>query len=257
MIHKKTPQELSLMKAGGKILGGILRDLLTMATPGVNVLSIEAAAQEKIKRAGCVPSFTTVGDYRWATCLCLNDEVVHGVPRDRKLRAGDLLTIDVGLIYKGFHVDTGWTKIITNPSYSPDKKIVEFLNTGVSALQAGIAQARPGNYVGDISAAIESIIKPAGYSIIKTLVGHGVGKELHEPPQIPGFLKGRREDTPKLLAGVTIAIEVIYAAGRGSIVYTNDDGWTLATRDRSLSAVFEHSVAITPEGPLILTHRQK
>jgi methionyl aminopeptidase len=161
---------------------------------------------------------------------------------------GDVLTIDIGLIYKGFHTDTAGTKIIGS-----SKKNERFLEIGKLALERGIAASVIGNRVGDISKVVQETIEGAGYSIVKSLVGHGVGRDLHEEPQIPNYLRGAIENTLPLQEGMTIAIEPIYAMGRGEIVYENTDGWTLATRDRSLTSVFEHSLAITANGPLVLT----
>lgn len=246
MIVTRTPAEIAIMREGGQKLGRILDELLTFATTGVSLLEIDKKADELIASAGGTASFKTVKGYKWATCLCVNEVVVHGIPTDRKLAQGDVLTVDVGLLYKGFHTDTAWTKIV-------DGQNDEFLRVGESSLWKAIDQAKPGNYVGHISKAIEDSIVGAGYSIVKSLVGHGVGKTLHEEPQVPGFLKGPIESTPELALGMTIAIEVIYAMGSGAVVYDNDDGWTVATRDRSLTAVFEHTIAVTEGMPIVLT----
>jgi methionyl aminopeptidase len=171
----------------------------------------------------------------------------------RILKDGDMLTIDSGLIYGGFHTDTAWTKIVGNDP-SPDKKEKEhFLNVGQDALWKAIDLARIGNRIGQISDSTQTMIEGAGYSIVKSLVGHGVGRELHEDPQVPNYLRGSISNTYAFVGGETIAIEPIYAMGAGSVVYDNNDGWTIATRDHSLTAVFEHSVAITEDGPLVLT----
>jgi methionyl aminopeptidase len=178
---------------------------------------------------------------------------VHGIPTKRVLEDGDMLTIDIGLVYGGFHTDTAWTKIV-GTDRSPQKKEKEtFLEIGQTALQNAINLAKIGNRVGDISGSTQKIIEGAGYSIVKSLVGHGVGRELHEDPQVPNFLRGNPGNTYQFTGGETIAIEPIYAMGSGSVVYDNDDGWTIATRDHSLTAVFEHSIAITEDGPIVLT----
>lgn len=238
------------MREGGAKLGGILEDLLAEAQPGVSLLEIEARARELIRDAGGEASFQTVKGYQWATCLCVGDVVVHGIPTQYLLKEGDLLTIDVGMLYKGFHTDTAWTKeIISHKS----NVLSPFLKTGEEALWKAIAEARVGNRVGHISQTIQQIVQGAGYGIVKTLVGHGVGRELHEAPQIPGFLKGPIEKTPELVQDMTLAIEVIYATGDGRVVYPNDDGWSIASRDRSPTAVFEHTIAITDGQPQVLT----
>ncbi|MBI5449144.1 type I methionyl aminopeptidase [Candidatus Gottesmanbacteria bacterium] len=257
-MNIQTSKDIAIMKEGGGRLGNILLQLLDAAGPGVSLELIEKMADDLIVKAGGAASFKSVAGYRWATCLCVNEVVVHGIPTPYVLKKGDVLTIDVGLIYQGFHTDTAWTKIIGNQkdgtSNTEEKK--RFLKIGEEAMWQAIEQARIGNRIGHISQTIQRIIEGAGYNIVKTLVGHGVGRELHEAPQIPGYLKGSIEGTPELQNGMTIAVEVIYAAGSGAIVYDNADGWTLATQDRSLSAVFEHSIAIRPEGPLILTKAQ-
>lgn len=249
MISPKNPKELSLMREGGRKLGNILAHLLSEAKPGKTLLSIENLAQREIKETGGTPSFQTVKGYRFATCLCINDVVVHGLPSRYVLTEGDLLTVDVGIQYKGFHTDTAWTKII-------GRKDNEFLKTGQKALALAIGQAKVGNRIGHISKIIQDTIEGSGYSIVKSLVGHGVGKELHEEPQIPGFLLGSVEKTEKLAPGMTIAIEVIYAQGKGSVIL-EEDGWSVATRDGSPSVVFEHTVAVTRGDPVVLTKFKK
>ncbi len=248
MIHIKTPEDIAVMREGGKKLGTILDDLLAFSTPGVVLMDIEKRANELIEKSGAAASFKTVPGYKWATCLNVNEVVVHGIPTQYVLKDGDILTIDIGLIYQGFHTDTAGTKIIGS-----SKKNEEFLATGKLALERAINAARIGNRIGDISKVVQETIEGAGYSIVKSLVGHGIGRELHEEPQIPNFLKGAIENTLPLKEGMTIAIEPIYAAGKGDIVYENTDGWTLATRDRSLTSVFEHTLGITASGPVVLT----
>lgn len=240
------------MQEGGKVLGAVLEELLQTTQPGTTLLEIEALAQKRIKEAGMKPSFSTVADYKWATCLCVNDVIVHGIPTEYALREGDLLTIDIGLINKGYHSDTAWSKVVANPGYSVSGEVQKFLDTGKAALKEAIAQARDGNRVGHISTTLQRIVEGSGYGIVKPLVGHGIGKTLHEEPQIPGFLRGAIDKTPLLRKGMTIAVEVIYAMGNPTVYY-HEDGWSIATRDHSLSAVFEQSVAITDAEPLILT----
>ncbi len=252
MNSTKTVEELALMREGGQKLGKILEQLLASAIPGENLLRIEDQAQHLIREAGGAPSFQTVPGYKWATCLCVNDAVVHGIPFDYLLKDNDILTIDVGILYKGYHTDTAWTKAMGN-----DEDTIRFLKIGQEALWKGVTQARPGNRIGHISQAIQSTIEDAGYGIVKTLVGHGVGYELHEPPQIPNYLRGTIEETLSLKEGMTFAIEPIYAMGKGDIEYTNRDGWTLGTKDRSLSAVFEHTVVVTTGEPELLTKFMK
>jgi len=258
MTSPKSQQEIRYMREGGQKLWNILQKLLAESTIGVSLELIEKHAGEEIQKAGGTPSFTTVKGYKWATCLCLNDQVVHGIPSGRLLQDGDIFTIDIGMIYKGFHTDTAWTKIVR----SQNSKIVtsqnykekeQFLETGKKALELAKKVAKAGNYVGHISQIIEQTITTAGYDVVRSLTGHGVGKILHEEPMIPEYLEKPIERTQILLPGMTLAIEVIYAMGKGAIEYENEDGWTLATKDHSMSAVFEQTIAIQEGDSSVLT----
>lgn len=253
MIHRKTKEEIAVMFEGGQKLGTILQMLVSFAQPGIKLSEIEKYANDLIDKSGGTASFKTVQGYHWATCLCVNEVVVHGIPTPRVLIDGDMLTIDIGLVFGGFHTDTAWTKIVGLDN-SPEKlKKEQFLQIGQKALEQAIGLAKIGSHIGDISSSTQRIIEGAGYGIVKSLVGHGVGHELHEDPQVPNYLRGNIENTYQFQGGETIAIEPIYTMGNSSVVYDNDDGWTIATRDRSLSAVFEHSLAVTEGGPLVLT----
>ena len=255
MIDIKTPEEITVMREGGRRLGNILEELLDYSRPGTGLMDIEKKADALIVQNDATASFKTVSGYHWATCLCVNEIVVHGIPTAYVLSEGDVLTIDIGLIYKGFHTDTAWTKIVTEHA-TPVKGYAEkqkFLTVGKKALEQAIRTATVNHRIGDISEAVQTAIEGAGYSIVKSLVGHGVGRELHEEPQVPNYQRGDIGNTLELKEGMTIAIEPIYAMGKGEIVYENDDGWTLATSDRSLTSVFEHSIAITRDGPIVLT----
>jgi methionyl aminopeptidase len=253
MIDLKTKQEIQVMLDGGKRLASVLQELLDFAQPGISLTQIDKKALQLIQDSGASPSFTTVKGYKWPTCLCVNEAVVHCIPTSRILADGDVLTIDVGLIYKGFHTDTAWTKIVGNDPSKEKSEKERFLEVGQNALREAIALAAIGTHIGTISASTQRIIESAGYSIIKSLVGHGVGRNLHEDPQVPNYERGDYRNTYQFVGGETIAIEPIYVMGKPSVVYDNNDGWTIATRDRSLAAVFEHSLAITENGPLVLT----
>jgi methionyl aminopeptidase len=248
--------KLSIFKDGGQKLAFILKALLKGAHPGVKTSDLEKLAEVMIKEAGGHPSFKTVRGYKYSTCMCVNDEVVHGIPDDI-LKEGDILCIDVGLLYKEYHTDTAWTIRIQNSQFRiqnlKDKEIDRFLKTGEETLYKAIKEARVGNRIGHISKVIQDNIEGAGYSVVRSLIGHGVGKQLHEEPQIPGILTGDINNTPIIKEGMTLAIEVIYNQGSPDVVYKNNDGWTISTKDGSLSAVFEHTVGVTEEGPVILT----
>lgn len=248
-MKKNDQNKINAMKSAGSVLGTILCELLNLSIAGVSLKEIEAIAMAKILKAGGKPSFTTVGNYKWATCLCVNDVIVHGIPTEYVLKDQDLFTIDIGMLRDGFHTDTAWSKVIGNPQ----KDVKKFLDVGEKALWSAIDMARAGNRVGHISKSIQDVVSQYGYGIVRSLVGHGVGKTLHEAPQIPGILNGKIEKTPELVEGMTIAIEVIYTMGSPKMVYVNDDGWSIGTQDGSLTAVFEHTVAITDKEPLVLT----
>lgn len=256
MVTIKNKEEIKIITESGQLLTNILSALLQKAKPNVQTRDLDKFAEELIKKTGGIPSFKTVNNYQWSTCMCVNDEVVHGIPDDL-LRIGDVLCIDIGLLYKGFHSDTAWSIRIKEPgdrkSNQREIEIDKFLTTGREALDKAIKQAKVGNRVGHISKAIQDTVESKGYSVVRSLVGHGVGKHLHEDPQIPGFLDREIKDTPLLREGMTLAIEVIYNEGDDEVVYKNNDGWTIVTKDGSLSAVFEHTILINKKGPTILT----
>jgi methionyl aminopeptidase len=255
MINLKTPDEIKIMAEGGGILGKVLDDVVKKAKAGITTLELDQYADYLINKNNSQASFKTVKTYRWATCICLNDVVVHGIPKATEvLEEGDIVGIDIGLLYQGFHTDIATT--ITIGDCNEGKK--RFLQVGIDTLRNAIKIAKPGNHIGDISQTIETGIKKAGYSIVKQLVGHGVGKTLHEDPQIPGWREPGKAitDTIMLETGMTLAIEIIYAMGEGDIVYKNDDGWTIATKDSSLAGLFEKTIAISFDGPRVLTPYQ-
>jgi methionyl aminopeptidase len=190
----------------------------------------------------------TVEGYKWATCLCLNDEVVHGIPRDMVLKIGDLFTIDTGARYKGWCTDTAWTIKVGGGTN-------KLLSVGEEAMWAGIKQARAGNRVGDISAEMQRVIeKENGFCVVRSLVGHGIGKTLHEDPQIPGY--GRKGTGPILVEGMTVAIEAIYSESSLDVKMASD-GWTYLTEDGSMAGMFEMSVIVGATGPEVLTDWRK
>lgn len=247
-IKLKTQEEIKIMAEGGKKLSRVKNTLAEATKAGVSSMDIEILAQKLIKEEGAEGSFDKVPGYSWMTCINLNEGIVHGIPKkDVIFKDGDLVSIDVGLIYKGFNLDTS---ISVGINLSPENQ--RFFNIGKSALDSAISKARPGNYIYDISEAIESTVEGAGYTTIKALVGHGVGHELHEDPQIPCFVPGRITDSPKIAPGMVLAIEVMYAQGSDKVEVL-EDGWTIVMRDGKMSGLFEDSVAITEKGPIILT----
>ena len=247
MIPIKKPEEIEIIKEGSKITAFILKRVLEKAKPGVRGVELENLAESLLEKFKVKASFKTVKDYPFALCLSLNEEVVHGLPSKRRFKEGDLLSIDFGVLYKGFHSDMARTLWVRN-----QKPKERFLRVGQEALKKAIGQARVGNRVGHISQAIQKTVEGAGFSPVKALTGHGVGKKLHEDPQIFCFLQGRIEDTPLLKEGMVLAIEVMYAQGKGG-VRVKKNGWTVVTKDNSLSGHFEDTVVVTKKGPLVLT----
>lgn len=248
MIKIKTPEEIQIMLEGGKKLARVKKALAEAVKAGVNAAEIEALAQDLIKKEGAEVSFDKVPGYHWATCVTVNEGIVHGIPTKTLIfKPGDVVKVDVGIYFKGFHTDTSLSVGI---DVSPENK--KFLNIGHNALEKAISKAKVGNYIYDISEAIESTIESAGYTTIKALVGHGVGRELHEDPQIPCFVPGRIVDSPKIEPGMVLAIEVMYAMGSDKVEVL-EDGWTIAMRDGKMSGLFEDSVAVTDNGPIVLT----
>jgi methionyl aminopeptidase len=249
MIKIKTPQEIKIMQVCGKMLSDTLWEVCKSARPGVSEIELDALAEKLIREKGGEPGFMKVPGYKNATCISTNDVVVHGIPTNYKLKEGDIIGVDCGVYYKGFHTDMAQTVAVGKISKQAEK----FLAVGQKALEAGIKQATIGNHIGHISRAIQDIVElQNGYSVVRTLVGHGVGRELHEDPEIPGYVQGRIEKSPLLKEGMAIAIEVIYNMG-GPDLALGDDGWTIRTKDGSLAGLFERSVAITKNGPLIIT----
>jgi len=250
MIRIKTEKEIEVMKEGGRRLREIVKKLLAMVKPGITTKEIDQKAEEMIKKSQGKPSFKTVKGYSWSTCLPVNEEIVHSPPSDRLLKVGDILTLDIGLYFGGFHTDWATTVGVGEVK---DKKIKKFLEVGKRTLMKAIEAATVGNYIGDISYTIEREISKNSFFVIKELTGHGVGRELHEDPLIPCFLDRPIKKTPPIVNGMTLAIEVIYSMGSANCSYRQGDKWTLITNDKSLAACFEHTIAIIRNKPLILT----
>lgn len=236
------------MSEGGAHLGSIKRELLDAVKVGVTPLEIDELADRLIASYGDYPSFKTVKGYHHATCINTNDAVVHGIPTSVPFKPGDLVTIDVGLVHKGWHLDTSTTAQVPPVSDSTSK----FLAVGRKAVEMAIEQALPGNSIYQVSQAMQKIVEGAGYSVIRDLTGHGVGKHLHEAPNIPCYADPRsKKDIIK--PGQALAVEVMYSKGDYHLK-TGADGWTLYTVDGSLTGMFEESVFITDTSPQILTN---
>jgi methionyl aminopeptidase len=246
MIIRKSQQEIETMARAGAVVAQTLSLLEEHIQPGATTAELDGLADEFIRSHDGVPTFKGYKGYPAATCLSPNAMVVHGIPGKTTLADGDILSVDVGVTLDGFVADSAWTFPVG--TIAPEAQ--RLLGTCEAALRAGIEQARVGNSIGDISRAVQSITEEAGFSVIRSLVGHGVGRSMHEDPQVPNFVSSYRG--PELVDGMTIAIEPMITAG-GADVYVHDDEWSISTSDGSLSAHFEHTVAITATGPRILT----
>lgn len=240
-------KKLAAMKEGGGKLARIREELASTIQSGVTPLQIEALAEKLIDKSGGSASFKTVPGYHHATCINLNDGLVHGIPTDTPFKKGDLVSLDLGLLYKGFHTDTSTTVVVGEATADQQK----FIDTGWQALDAAVKKAQVGNKVSHISQAIEKVITAAGYTPVKELTGHGIGKRLHQDPYIPNYFDPQNQDFD-LKAGQALAIEPMYTQGAPDIKLLSD-GWTITTVDGSLSALVEHTVFITPQGPQVLT----
>lgn len=248
MIILKTAEEIAVLREAGRIVARCLEILAEAIRPGITTGELDAIAEAFIRKSGGIPTFKGYFGYPASICTSPNDVVVHGIPGPRVLKEGDIVSIDVGVTYKGFVGDAAYTWPVGRVSEAARK----LLRVTEEALHAGIAQARPGNRLGDISHAVQAHVEAHGFSVVRDYVGHGVGRRMHEEPQVPNF--GPPGKGPVLAAGMVLAIEPMVNAG-GHEVFTDRDNWTVRTRDGKLSAHFEHSVAITEDGPEILTLR--
>ena len=238
------------MRRAGRIVAEVLALVESELKPGTSTAHLDQIAEKHIRSAGATPSFKGYGDRRnpfpATLCISIDDEVVHGIPGQRTIKDGQVVSIDAGAIVEGWHGDGARTFIVGEP----DPKVKELVDTTRLALMAGIAAARPGARIGDISAAIEDVASPYGYGIVRQFVGHGIGTEMHQEPQVPNYRVAQRG--MELVPGICLAIEPMLTLG-GPEVAVKPDGWTVVTRDGSLAAHFEHTIAVTDNGPEILT----
>lgn len=246
----KSEKEIELMREAGRILAIVHEELEKFIRPGISTLDIDKKGYEIIKSYGCIPSFLNYNGYPASICVSINDEVVHGIPRkDRILLEGDIVSLDAGVIYKGYHSDAARTWAVGEVSKEA-KKLMEVTE---QSFFEGMKYAKAGHYLFEISAAIENYVVANGFSCVRDLVGHGIGRELHEDPQIPNFRQRRRG--PKLVPGMTLAIEPMVNAGKYHVCWL-DDEWTVVTEDESLSAHYENTVLITDGEPELLSIRK-
>jgi methionyl aminopeptidase len=246
MIIRKSAQEIEGMARAGELVAEAIALLGEHIQPGITTGELDRIAEEFIREHGGVPTSKGYRGFPAATCISPNAMVVHGIPGEHRVEEGDLISVDVGITLGGLVADSAYTFGVGEI----DPEAQRLLDVGKQALEAGIEQARPGNRVGDISHAVQEVVEGAGFSVVRSLVGHGVGRSYHEEPQVPNF--GAPGRGPLLQTGMTIAIEPMITAG-GPDIYLHDDEWSISTQDGSLAAHFEHTVAITGDGPRILT----
>lgn len=247
MIVIKTEREISLMKEAGKIAARALKEAGKAVEPGISTLEIDEIVRKYIEKHGAKPSFLGYGGYPASACISVNQVVVHGIPhKETVLKSGDIVSIDVGALLNGFHGDNAYTF----PCGDISQEAKNLLETTKESLYEGIKKAQIGAHIGDIGSAVQRYAEARGYSVVRKFVGHGVGAKLHEEPSVPNF--GEPGRGIKLSEGMTIAIEPMVNVGTPDVTIL-DDEWTTVTNDGKLSAHFEHSIAVTKDGPVILT----
>lgn len=246
IITLRTSAELEKLRRAGRIAGEALALGGSLVKPGVTTAQIDKAINQFICSKGAKPSFLGYGGFPASACISVNDEVIHGIPGKRVIQEGDIVSIDVGAYIDGYHGDTA----ATFPAGEAPPEAVALMDATKQGLMAAIAMAAPGNRLGDVGAAVQEYVEARGYSVVREFVGHGVGRELHEAPEVPNY--GRAGHGVRLAAGMVIAIEPMINAGSPA-VQVLDNGWTVRTVDRKLAAHFEHTVAITDKGPVLLT----
>lgn len=249
MIVLKSPEELSRMRLACKAAAEILAEVASMVVPGRRTRELDEAAGELMWKRGGKSAFLGYRGYKGQICVSVNEEVVHGLPGERRVQYGDIVSLDIGIVLDGFVGDNATTVAVG----MIDWKVQQLMDVTERSLAAGIAAARAGNRVGDISHAVQRMVEAAGFNVVREFVGHGVGRALHEDPQVPNF--GMPGKGPKLKPGMTLAIEPMTTMGRPEVEMLRD-GWTVVTQDRKPSAHFEHTVAVTEGEPEILTCRE-
>lgn len=246
MISVKNSDQIKLMKEAGRITGEALYLAGEKVRAGMTTKQLDTIIRQHIESRGARPSFLGYGGFPGSACISINNQVIHGIPGSRVIEDGDIVKVDVGAFYKGYHGDSANTFAVGNVS-AEAKKLIEVTK---QSFWAGIAEAKPGNRVGDIGFAVQSYVEANGFSVVKRYVGHGVGAELHESPEVPNF--GTKGRGVRLYAGMTIAVEPMVNVGSPD-VHELSDKWTVVTADGSLSAHYEHSIAITDDGVIVLT----
>ena len=251
MIIYKSPQEVDNMRTAGRIVAGTIDRVLVAVRPGISTADLDRVAEEEINRQAAIPSFKGYKGFPGSICASLNDEVVHGIPSPKRmLKAGDILSLDFGAIWEGYHADSAVTVFVGEPPSAEAEKLVRVTE---EALEAAISQVRPGGRLSDVSHAVEQVVEGAGFSVVREYVGHGIGRSLHEDPQIPNY--GPPGRGPELRPGLVLAVEPMVTMGDWPTRVLADD-WTVVTADGSLAAHFEHTIAVTEDGHEVLTIRR-
>jgi methionyl aminopeptidase len=252
-LTPRTSAQIGLMRKSGEITAAALKAVLKAVKPGATLIELDKIADDEIVKLGGFPGFKTVPGYHWATCVTVNNEVVHGIPRPIELKEGDIFSVDVGAQYQGWHTDAAWSVVVGSKGEDRAEK-EKFLKVGEQAMWNGISQARSGNRIGDIGAAMQKQVEGGGYSVVRSLVGHGIGRKLHEDPEVPGF--GKPGKGIPLKKGQTIAIEAIYNRGSHEVVLEKD-GWTISSKDGSWGGLFEMTVVVGDDLAEVLTDWRK
>ena len=247
MIIRKSPDEIAQMRRAGRIVAGTIEAVPAAVRPEVTTADLDRVAEDYIRNQGAVPSFKGYRGFPASICTSVNEQVVHGIPGDRVLKAGDLLSLDFGAIWEGYHADSAVTVFVGEPLSAEAEKLVRVTE---EALETGISQLVPGKRLSDIGHAIQQMVEGAGFSVVREYVGHGIGRSLHEDPPVPNY--GPPGRGPDIAPGLVVAIEPMVNAGGWETRLLADE-WTVVTADSALSAHFEHTVAVTEDGPAVLT----
>lgn len=244
-VELKTKSELAVMRQAGLIAGRTLKHVNKFLKPGITTKELDLIAEEFIRKSGAIPTFIGYRGYPASLCVSINDEVVHGIPGKRKILSGDLVSIDVAATFDGFVGDTAYSVVL-----GADEKAQKLVDVTRDSLKAAIRQMRVGNRIGDVGAAVQKVAESAGYGVVRDFVGHGIGRQMHEEPAVANY--GAPGTGLRLEPGMVLAIEPMINMGHWDVKVLSD-GWTVVTKDGSLSAHFEHSVAVTEDGPVVLT----
>ena len=247
MVELKTTSEIDLMRQAGRVVGGLLKYLAQIVRPGIKTKTLDDEALQYLRQQGAAPAFLGYRGFPASICVSVNEEVVHGIPGERRIREGDLVSLDAGAVISGWYADAAMTLPV--PPVSRDAQ--RLIQATREALEAGIAQVVAGNRISDISHAVQRRVEQEGFGVVRDFVGHGIGKALHEDPPIPNF--GPPHMGPRLQVGMVLAIEPMVTLGSAEVELLSD-GWTAVTKDRSLAAHFEHTIAIGEHGAEVLTH---